>query len=507
MDSSPKVLFIDDDEALLSSMRRQFGQKFSVEIAEGGLKAIELVKASIESNSRFSVIVCDMRMPGLDGIQTLNEIEKIDKNPVAIMLTGNADQQTAIDAINNGNVYSFYTKPCSAKNLESAIYKAQNEYNIQHIERDLLERTLAGSVKILTDLVSFHDESISQHTSKIRYFLKLLIDEKVLKPRWQLEIASSLALIGYIAMPIGILNKWRDGDELSESEALLLSRAPEFARNLIVSIPRLNSVAETLYLQDRGFDGTGFPHDGPVGGDIPQDARAIKIIKDLATAVICTNGIVESAFSILDQKISQYDVSLYEKIKEKLNVHEILQETPTEDLSPVEKIAEEVHSFNKTHGTINANKHNAIHRLKPSTATGKNNKKSHKKAIAASGLAVLAMSLLAASALYYGNDSGVEYAPKLPKLVSEQILKASSGEQVADGNGIQYKVINVGGVNVVNVDGVPSKLCSDLSWILVKSGTVSINGITPKSVSRMTLINLCKQAENGSVQITFSKDQ
>ena len=110
MDSNPKILFIDDDEALLSSMRRQFGQKFSVETAEGGLKAIELVKASLESNSRFSVIVCDMRMPGLDGIQTLNEIEKIDKNPIAIMLTGNADQQTAIDAINNGNVYSFYTK-------------------------------------------------------------------------------------------------------------------------------------------------------------------------------------------------------------------------------------------------------------------------------------------------------------------------------------------------------------------------------------------------------------
>ena len=506
MDSNPKILFTDDDEALLSSMRRQFGQKFSVETAEGGLKAIELVKASIESNSRFSVIVCDMRMPGLDGIQTLNEIEKIDKNPIAIMLTGNADQQTAIDAINNGNVYSFYTKPCSAKNLEAAIHKAQNAYNIQHVERDLLERTLAGSVKILTDLVSFHDNSISQHTAKIRYFLKILIDEKILKPRWQLEIASSLALIGYIAMPIGVLNKWRDGDELSESEALLLSRAPEFARNLIVSIPRLNTVAETLYLQDRGFDGSGFPHDGPLGDDIPQDARAIKILKDLSAAVISTKGIVESAFSILDKNICQYDVDLYEKIKERLNVHEMSQDAPTEELSPVEKIAEEVHSFNRTRGTTSTNKHNAIHRPKPSTAIGKNTKKSRKKAIVASGLAVLTMLLMGVSALYFGNETGSEYVPKASNIIAEQVIKASAGEQVADSNGMTYKVINVGGVNVVNVDGVPSKVCSDLSWILIKSGTVTINGITPKSVSRMTLINLCKQSENGTVQISFSKD-
>ena len=119
---------------------------------------------------------------------------------------------------------------------------------------------------------------------------------------------------------------------------------------------------------------------------------------------------------------------------------------------------------------------------------------------------MLTMLLIGASALYYGDESGSEYVPKASNIIAEQVIKASAGEQVADSSGMQYKVINVGGVNVVNVDGVPSKVCSDLSWILIKSGTVTINGITPKSVSRMTLINLCKQAENGTVQISFSKD-
>jgi hypothetical protein len=101
---------------------------------------------------------------------------------------------------------------------------------------------------------------------------------------------------------------------LSEVERSLFERAPEKARDLIANIPRLEKVAEIVYLQDRGFDGTGFPQDGPSGNDIPVDARLLKILKDLVEA---TDGgpPTKAAFLQLDARESQYDPKLLSGVR------------------------------------------------------------------------------------------------------------------------------------------------------------------------------------------------
>ena len=91
-----KVLIVDDDANLLAGLKRQFRKQFDLSIAQSGEQALDLV----ESEGPFAVAVSDMRMPGMDGVGVLGALRKTAPDTVRMMLTGNADQQTAIDAIN-----------------------------------------------------------------------------------------------------------------------------------------------------------------------------------------------------------------------------------------------------------------------------------------------------------------------------------------------------------------------------------------------------------------------
>lgn len=70
------------------------------------------------------------------------------------MLTGNSDQQTAIDAVNEGNIFRFLTKPCPPEMLAGALHAGIRQYQLVTAEKELLEKTLRGSIKVLTDVLS-----------------------------------------------------------------------------------------------------------------------------------------------------------------------------------------------------------------------------------------------------------------------------------------------------------------------------------------------------------------
>ena len=93
--SSEKILFVDDEPNVLQSMERQLRKRFSLRTAEGGEEALRILK----EEGPFAVIVSDMRMPGMDGVQLLSRTKEIYPDTVRLMLTGNADQDTAVDAV------------------------------------------------------------------------------------------------------------------------------------------------------------------------------------------------------------------------------------------------------------------------------------------------------------------------------------------------------------------------------------------------------------------------
>lgn len=312
-----RVLLVDDDPNLLSALQRQLRKQFDLTTAEGGSPALQAVTEAMESRNPFAVVLCDMRMPGMDGIEVLSRIRALSPETVRMMLTGNADQQTAIDAINRGNIFRFFTKPCPAEELAVGLQAGIDQYHLITAERELLENTLAGSVKVLADVVAMNDPVAYGLATRLREWARLLTAEWKLPSRWQLDMAAMLIPIGQVSIPPELIAKQRAGEALTEAEQSIIARAPEAGRNLIANIPRMAQVAETIWLQDRGYDGSGFPPDGPKGTDIPFDARLLRILKDLAAA--CPSGLLDPvAFAQLDRNRAQYDPNLLSKVRSAL---------------------------------------------------------------------------------------------------------------------------------------------------------------------------------------------
>jgi FixJ family two-component response regulator len=134
---SDKILFVDDDVNLLAAFRRQLRKQFQIETAEGGREGLELVKA----NGPYAVIVSDFRMPIMDGIEFLSRVREIAPETVRIMLTGNADLQAAIQAVNEGNIFRFLTKPCSRDILSESLITGLEHYQRVSREREYNEKT------------------------------------------------------------------------------------------------------------------------------------------------------------------------------------------------------------------------------------------------------------------------------------------------------------------------------------------------------------------------------
>lgn len=314
---SERILLVDDDPNLLSALTRQLRRHFDVASAQGGTEALDVVAQAITAREPFAAVICDMRMPGMDGIQVLSKIRDLSPDTVRMMLTGNADQETAIAAINKGNIFRLLTKPCPIDEVVECVNAALTQYRLVTAEHELLEKTLSGSIKVLADIITLNDPIASGISMRLRDWVRVLSVEFGVSQHWQLDVAAMLSPLGQFAIPPDVLEKKKRGETLSEGELGLFLHAPEAVRNLIANIPRLGKVAELIYLQDKHYDGTGFPAGGPSGNDIPFDARLLKILKDLAEE--CAGGYpTPPIFNAMERRTGVYDPHLLAKVRTSL---------------------------------------------------------------------------------------------------------------------------------------------------------------------------------------------
>src|SRR3990172_4411991 len=284
-----KILFVDDEPNILSAYQRQSRRQFTIETALGG----ELGLAAISTHGPYAVIVADMRMPSMDGIQFLSKVKTIAPDSVRMMLTGNADQQTAINAINEGNIFRFLTKPCPPDVLANTLTAGIEQYRLVTAEKELLEKTLRGSVKVLTDILTLVNPTAFGRASRVQRLVRMISADLKDDKAWQMEIAAMLSQLGCITTPEDILAKVYSGTNLSEKELQVFQTHPKIGCDLIVNIPRLETVAAVIAYQEKNFDGSGVPCDTKRGEEIPLGARILKLALDFDSLV--TSGRMHAA--------------------------------------------------------------------------------------------------------------------------------------------------------------------------------------------------------------------
>jgi response regulator RpfG family c-di-GMP phosphodiesterase len=272
-----KILFVDDDANLLASCERNLRRRYQVETAAGGRLGLE----KIANRGPYAVVVSDMQMPGMNGIQFLSTVKERAADTVRIMLTGNADVEVATGVVNEGNIFRFLTKPVPPEVLTKALDDALAQHRLIIAEKELLNKTLAGSIKLLTEILSLVDTSSFGRTQALRNLVAEATAKLGLSNAWEIHLAVMLAPIGYVTVPAETMLKSRAGEKLSKVEDQMIARLPYAAAKLLANIPRLEGVAKIVHYQQKCFDGSGFPADSVSGEAIPAGSRLLKIFCDM----------------------------------------------------------------------------------------------------------------------------------------------------------------------------------------------------------------------------------
>lgn len=305
----PKILLVDDEERILSSYRRTLRKNYQIFTALGGVLGLDLVR----KKGPFSVVISDMKMQEMNGIQFLQKVEKESPDSVRIMLTGNADFKTAYDAVNEGHIFRFLTKPCSPDLLNLAIAEGVKLYNLQKAEQDLLAKTLRGSIQVMMEILSTFDPVSFNKVITIRDLVRKVSGPLKLKNVWEIEIGILLSGIGRVAIPAAVMSKVTKHEPLSDVELKMISQVPESGFNLLQKIPRLKGVSEIVRYQNYAFKAVSDADRMPEF-KIPLGARLLHIFSDMID--LERTGLLRSqALATMAEKTDEYDPELLKKIR------------------------------------------------------------------------------------------------------------------------------------------------------------------------------------------------
>lgn len=301
---SVNILCVDDEVNILDGYKRSLRKHFEIHTAQGGEEALE----KLVSAGPFAVVVSDMHMPGMNGIQFLARAKEIAPDTVRMMLTGNADMMTAVNALNEGSIFRFLIKPVSNESMASILDAGVAQYRLITAERELLEMTLRGSIRILTEILSTISPEMFGEAMHVRNEIRMVGEALGVSDIWTLELAAMLSQIAMVTMPPVVTAKLQKGLTLTAAEQALTERIPEISYNLLVNIPRLETVAAVIRDMSKKYD----PLD-QTSESIHIGSRILRVLLDLHR--IQKRGVSPSgALTIMRRPELGYDVHVLDAV-------------------------------------------------------------------------------------------------------------------------------------------------------------------------------------------------
>jgi PAS domain S-box-containing protein len=199
---SAEVLFVDDERYVLNALERDLRNKFEIRTALGAVEGLSL----LEGGAQFAVVVSDLRMPEMDGLQFLDRVRLRSPDTARIILTGHADLLTVIQAVNSGNIFRFLQKPCSPEALEEGVRAGLRQYEWLVGERRAAQ---AASVRRANALTEMHREVDAAKEAAVRVQVAL-------------EQSDNRFRATFDSAPIGICLLTADGRIVESNDSLRL---------------------------------------------------------------------------------------------------------------------------------------------------------------------------------------------------------------------------------------------------------------------------------------------
>ncbi len=298
-----RILFVDDEPNILAAIKRNLGLDYEVETAVGPIEGL----AAVQGQGPFAVVVSDQRMPQMEGITFLEKVREMAKDSVRVMLTGHADLDTAIDAVNKGQIFRFLTKPCDDATMRQALDASLEQYRLIMSERELLRGTLRGSIKIMGEIIQLIKPEVAGRIQAISPFVSKVAKMLDAPNAWEIDIATELCLLGQIILPDSIVRRVNRGKALSPEEFETFRTHLEVAEALVMNIPRLENVAKILRYQNKNFNGSGLPEDDVKEKDIPLGSRILRVMLDFDWQVLAAKDNTKAALAAMQSVPGRYD--------------------------------------------------------------------------------------------------------------------------------------------------------------------------------------------------------
>ncbi len=238
----PVVLCVDDEPGVLEGLELHLRRRFQIRTAPSGAGGLDVLR----EEPQCCVVMSDMRMPNMNGAEFLTQARALAPQATRLLLTGQTDIESAIAAVNDGQIFRFLTKPCPPEQLLSTFDSALEQHRLVTAEKELLEQTLYGSVKALTGILGLTRPLTFGRSVRLRQYVAELCDETGFEPRWPVEIAAMVLQLGSVALSESLAEKVHYGRELSKPEQELVDQGPASVLALLGNIPRLEPVIEIL---------------------------------------------------------------------------------------------------------------------------------------------------------------------------------------------------------------------------------------------------------------------
>jgi putative two-component system response regulator len=278
-----KILFVDDEPSVLAAIQRSFHQKYDIHIAESAEDGL----MRIGSDGPFPVVVSDFQMPGRDGVTFLAEVSKISPDSIRMMLTGYAQLETSIRAVNEGKIFRFLSKPCPMGVLEKALMDGLHQHQLIQTEREYYalrkwKEGLGGLIEAFARLIESKDPYTAGHQLRVSR-LSAAIAKVLGFPEEEVEqirMAAMIHDIGKIYVPVEFLNK---PGRLNPSEWNIVKMHAQIGHDILNPIDFPFPIHEIILQHHERIDGSGYPM-GLKESEIKREAKIIAVA-DVAEAI------------------------------------------------------------------------------------------------------------------------------------------------------------------------------------------------------------------------------
>jgi response regulator RpfG family c-di-GMP phosphodiesterase len=311
------ILCVDDEPSILSSLRRLFRARgFHVLVAESGQAGLTLLETEA-----VDLVISDMRMPEMDGVVFLEHVRQRWPSILRLLLTGYADINSIMGAINRGEIYRYIAKPwddndivlivrgalersaleqekmrlealIQLQNEELKVVNASLEVKVQartlalnqanrslNTANERLKNNFITSIKVFTSLIEMRNGNLAGHSRRVAELSRRLAQKLMLDPRQVQEI--------FVAGLLHAIGKVGFGDELLSMPLALMNTAqletyrkhPAHAEHLLMPLTELKGAIDIIGAQLERFDGSGYPQ-GLSGQAIALGARIMAVASD-----------------------------------------------------------------------------------------------------------------------------------------------------------------------------------------------------------------------------------